>query len=1260
MNHKEEKIKFSYRESGIIILAFGALYLISRYNYLLFHTLSEGFSIAIALAIFIFAWHSHRMMKNDFFTVIGVAYLFVGLLDLLHTLAYPGMSVLAGSSTDLGAQLWISARFMEAASLGIALFFLKRRTNRELIFTIYALVTALLITTVFTGFMPACFVEGQGLTPFKTTVEYLICFILAAAAFFLYKNREAIDHSVFILIFASLLVTALAEILFSFYSNPYDLANLSGHFLKIISFYLIYKAIIWVGFTTPFGLQFRELRQNEEKLRKALAEREAAQRKTKREQGKFLNILDSIKDGIYMVDSECNVVYVNPVIKREFGMVDEKKCYEYLNGLREQCPWCNMDKVMSGETVRWEWEVPETGKIYDIIESPVTDSDGSMLKLKILRDVTEMKHAEQQIRESEERYDLILDSVELGIWDWDLQKNTVVWNKQMYGLLGMTPHHGETDPDIFFERIHSEDRERIQQEVKSLLANGHFLDTELRVLTSEGETLWLKSKGKLYRNEEGEPVRLLGVNYDITAAREAEETIKSLSRFPEENANPVLRVSLDAKLMYANKAAAPLLEGWGIDVGEEVPSFINEQIESAFKQKSVESFDFQIGELHFTISCVPILQAKYANLYGMDITEKKIIEQREKEAAALATASKTALDAMQAMGEGIAVIQLDGTITSVNPALTRLIGYEANELLGWNIEEILPKLFKEYSLQTTSEAWMKLKQGQAPVNPPINIIPKSGTSKSVLPTVSFIRKENNEPIAVVLSLKDISPILKMQEELKQSEKLFRLLAETIEDVFWMRSTDFEEILYVSPAYEKIWGRSRESLYKAPHSLIDSVYPGDRDKLTSKMSRRLDEVQRLEYRIIRPDGEIRWIRDRTFPVTDENDEQIGTVGNSTDITDLIDIQNSLEKSKIMLDEAQRIAHLGNWEWDLITDEITWSDETYKILGFESGKARPAYDLFMKIVHPEDRNMVQQEIEKTLENNERYSIDHRIVKQNGEVRHVHEDGETMLNEEGKPVRMIGTVQDITERVRLERMLRTQDKLVSLGRITAGIAHEIRNPLMGMKIYMDILKRIHQEGRTAKPEEIEEIMGQLHGANKKIESVIKRVMDFAKPSTPRMQDTDINKAVREAVELSSVFLRKKGIKMTSEFESSSPRSQADSQMISQLVLNLLSNAAEALSKTEGKKQIRVSTKKLDGKIQITVSDSGPGIPENVRQHIFEPFFTTKKEGTGIGLSLCKRIVDDHRGSLFIEENEGGGTKFIAVLPMPDNVSADDKNSQ
>ncbi|MBF4691536.1 sensor domain-containing diguanylate cyclase [Fusibacter ferrireducens] len=243
------------------IVLFVFLGIIGSNNYLLFHSISEIFSICIAFTIFSITWNSKEYIKNNFLMILGIAYLFIGILDLLHTLSYKGMNIF--TDYDYYAnQVWIATRFLESITIFISFIILnyKKKINTYVIFAIYLIVTTAIMLSIFNWrIFPICFIEGVGLTPFKVISEYIISLILiiSLACSRYYKNT--FDKLTYNYIAVSILFTILSELAFTFYVSNYGFSNMIGHFFKIISFYCIYKALIEKGIKEPNYLIFKEL-----------------------------------------------------------------------------------------------------------------------------------------------------------------------------------------------------------------------------------------------------------------------------------------------------------------------------------------------------------------------------------------------------------------------------------------------------------------------------------------------------------------------------------------------------------------------------------------------------------------------------------------------------------------------------------------------------------------------------------------------------------------------------------------------------------------------------------------------------------------------------------------------------------------------------------------------------------------------------------------------------------------------------------------
>ena len=394
------------------------LYLTSLYNYLLFHSLAEVFSIVIACGIFMVAWNARSFLHSHFLLFLGIAYLFVGGIDLLHSLAFKGMDVFKGYDANLPTQLWIGARYMQAFSLLLAACFVRRTFRPPWVFLGYIMATGLLLTSIFTWrVFPDCFVEGVGLTPFKIFSEYIICLIMVVSIGLLVKYAGEFDRDVLILLVGSILAAIASELAFTTYLSVYGFSNLIGHLLKIVSFYLVYRAIIETGLVSPYKLLFRNLKQSEEALRKAHQELEEkvlertlelaqANQALAAREDLYRSLFENSLDGILITDPLHGGIFsANPAACRIFGGSEDEICALGRSDL------IDMDDPAVQEFIA---ERARTGKATGEIRCKRLDGtiftceqtsavfmgrDGKIRSVIVVRDVSERKKAEEQIRQ---------------------------------------------------------------------------------------------------------------------------------------------------------------------------------------------------------------------------------------------------------------------------------------------------------------------------------------------------------------------------------------------------------------------------------------------------------------------------------------------------------------------------------------------------------------------------------------------------------------------------------------------------------------------------------------------------------------------------------------------------------------------------------------------------------------------------------------------------------------------------------------------
>lgn len=292
----KQDIITNYRTIVGVSLLISIFYFSIGYNYLLFHTLVELFSIIVAFAVFIVTWNSRKMLDNNYLYFQGITYLFIGALDFVHTITFPGMQIINGS-IYYSNQFWVATRFLEALALiaGFQFLLRKKKLNADLIFMMYLGITLLIILSILKWeIFPICYVEGVGQTPFKIYSEYTIIVLLIIGIVLLFRYRNHFEAFVFRSILFSMCFAILSEFCFTLYVSNYSASNAVGHFAKLIAFFFTYKAVVEKGFIQPTALIFKNLSDSERKYR---------------------TLSESLTELIFRIDKHGKCLYANNAVR---------------------------------------------------------------------------------------------------------------------------------------------------------------------------------------------------------------------------------------------------------------------------------------------------------------------------------------------------------------------------------------------------------------------------------------------------------------------------------------------------------------------------------------------------------------------------------------------------------------------------------------------------------------------------------------------------------------------------------------------------------------------------------------------------------------------------------------------------------------------------------------------------------------------------------------------------------------------------------
>ncbi len=493
--------------SGIFVLFL--LYLTSLYNYLLFHSLAEIFSIIVACGIFMIAWNSKIYINNNYIIFIGIAYLFIAGLDLIHTLAYKDMGVFQGYGANLPTQLWIAARYVESLTLLMAPLFMTRKLKPNQLFSSYLFLIIILLASIFYwNVFPDCFVDGVGLTLFKKGSEYIISLILLGSLYLLFKKRYDFEPSIFRLLCISIILTICAELAFTFYINVYGFSNLVGHIFKIISFYLIYKATIYTGLKEPCDLMFQEISEKEKRYRQMFETNDA------------VKLIINSADG--------SIVEANNAACHFYGYSKNKITSLNITDINALPPDKVIEAMKKTESMKKLFvNIPHrlaSGEIRDVevYSGPIEYGQNTFIH-SIIHDITSRKQAEEKLRKSEEKFRLAfrtspdainLNSVEDGVY-LDI-------NKGFTKIMGYTREEviGRASAKLnIWNNI--KDRERL---ISGLRKHGLVENMEADFIAKDGQIKTGLMSARILSIENQNTI--LSITRDITEKKRAEKKLR--------------------------------------------------------------------------------------------------------------------------------------------------------------------------------------------------------------------------------------------------------------------------------------------------------------------------------------------------------------------------------------------------------------------------------------------------------------------------------------------------------------------------------------------------------------------------------------------------------------------------------------------------------------------------------------------------------------------------------------------------------------
>jgi PAS domain S-box-containing protein len=591
------------------------------------------------------------------------------------------------------------------------------------------------------------------------------------------------------------------------------------------------------------------------------------------------------------------------------------------------------------------------------------------------------------------------------------------------------------------------------------------------------------------------------------------------------------------------------------------------------------------------------------------------------------------------LGEAVLIIPGAGSgrrIAEANPAAERMFGYSREDLIGSTTRR----------LHVDADAFRRFGQESRRALARDGVFRGSysmrrsdGVVFAAEQSVTLLQPEQGLAGGVVSVIRDLSARSAAEAALRESEERFRQLAEHIDHVFWIRTPGARTMEYVSPAYERVWGRSAEALYSEPDAWLHHVLPSDRRRVLESLVNQEMSGWEHEYRIIRPDGEVRWILDRAFPVRDDRGVVYRLIGIAEDIT----VRKQMEQRfGVLSQEISDVIYVVGTDGTV----LLCSPSVEVAMGLTPAEfvGRNAFD----IMHPEDREALKSDFAAVVATP--YAMmraQHRVVTSSGAIRRLESVARNLIDHPAVGGVLV-TSRDVTDRLAVEERAWQAQKLEAVGRLAGGVAHDFNNILTIIRSQADLLLLEELPPHFANEIRI------MQTAADRAARLTAQLLAFSRNQVLRPVRVDLREIIRG---LDRILERAVGERVRIVYDLADPLPDVlvDPAQMEQVIMNLAVNARDAMA--EGgtlRFTARAETTDDDSassrpQTVLLVEDTGSGMSDDVRGRIFEPFFSTKPAGlgTGLGLAMVYGVVTQSGGRIRVDSAPGRGTTFRLTFP-------------
>ncbi|HIJ91014.1 MAG: PAS domain S-box protein [Desulfobulbaceae bacterium] len=625
---------------------------------------------------------------------------------------------------------------------------------------------------------------------------------------------------------------------------------------------------------------------------------------------------------------------------------------------------------------------------------------------------------------------------------------------------------------------------------------------------------------------------------------------------------------------------------------------------------------------------------------------------------------------LDSIGDAVIATDTGKRIVRMNPMAEQLTGWPLAQAKGLLLSEVFRIINAQTRKPVSDPVDQVLASGKVvTLSNHTTLVARNNAEYQITDSAAPIRDSAGNTLGVVLVFRNVTDEYQArQARIRDAEEIARLawhnellLTSIGEGIYGVDLSG--HATFINPAALSMLGLNADELIgQDQHAVFHhhrpdgSLYPAKECPIRKTLKDGLTRHEENEW-FLRKNGTGFPVALTVTPLIKDS-TQIGVVVVFRDISERRRAEQALRQSQASLENAQRIAHLGNWEWDIADNILSWSNETYLIFGLAPHEFESNHESYLDYVHPEDRAAVQQAVRNAVDRNAPYSIEHRVQRPDGGLRWVHQQAEVLRDTEGKPLRMCGTVQDITERKTLETQLFQARKMEAVGVLAGGIAHDFNNILTPIMMHTQMILM-----NTPADAAIHDSLVQVRKAADRARELVRQILDFSRQGQHKPHPLKMGPVVKEAVK----FLRStipSVIDLECRIQTDNDLILADPTQMLQVVMNLTINGAQSMRGRSGKIAITLAGTEKEATLpapfgitpgtqkwlKLTVSDTGEGIPPELLGRIFEPYFTTKEkgEGTGMGLAVVHGIVEKHGGLISARSTPGLGTDFEVLLPL------------